>query len=192
MHIDVMDGKFVSLTGLNGGQVELLKTQVEIPMDVHLMTEELEPCIERFAAMHVHSILFHLEAQTQQKTFLLLQKIKSYGVRCGLAISPHTPVEGLALFLPCVDEILLMSTTPGEAHSVFTTSAFERLDALHQLVQEQNPEIVISVDGGINERLAALCVQHGADKIIIGRSFFNSAAPRQLAQNIRKLQSVSL
>lgn len=184
LHMDVMDGKFVPLKGLSDDNIEWLLRQIDLPADLHIMTCDAQSSIEHYSALPLNSILFHLGAENEEKTLSLLKTIREKGFRCGLVISPDLPVESVAPYIAELDEILLMSTLPGEPHSVFLPAAFERMKVLRQLIDAQGAKVQLSVDGGIDQEKLALCIQNGADKIVMGRAFFESEQPAAIISKV--------
>lgn len=177
LHIDIMDGKFVPLTGLSDDNVAWLFEQVKLPADVHIMACDIQECIEHYSSLPLNSILFHLGAETEEKTISLLCAIREKGIRCGLVISPEFPVDCITPYIHSLDEILLMSTAPGEPNSVFLPPAFDRVKELRNLIDSYDVDVVLSVDGGIDEEKAFKFIHHGADKLVMGRAFFENENP---------------
>lgn len=189
LHIDIMDGKFVPLKGLSDNNIAWLFEQVKLPADVHIMTCDTQASIEHYSSLPLNCILFHLGAETETKTLSLLHSIRQKGLRCGLAISPDVPVDNIGPYIHSLDEILLMSTLPGEPNSVFLPSAFERVKELRNLMDSHGVDVVLSVDGGVDEEKAIHFIQQGADKLVMGRAFFESDNPDTI---IRKMHDTSL
>lgn len=186
LHIDVMDGHFVPLMGFGITWIDAIYKDMNIPLDIHLMTENTALFVPQYLEFDVKTLLFHVEAETEEETNILLALIRDRGVRCGLAISPNTPVSALHPYLGLVDEILVMSTMPGCKDSTFQSDTFQRLQEISTLIQSKSLDIVISVDGGIDLEHALRCIENGADKIVMGRAFFNSAHPELIAETIHK------
>ncbi len=186
LHIDVMDGHFVPLMGFGTTWIDAICKDHHIPLDIHLMTENTALFLPQYLEYNVKSLLFHVEAESEKETNILLNLIRNKGVRCGLAISPGTPVSALKPYLGHIDELLIMSTMPGCKDSTFQSDTFQRLQETSTLIQSESADIVVSVDGGIDLEHALKCIESGADKIVMGRAFFNSAHPELIVETIHK------
>lgn len=146
IHVDVMDGKFVLRSN---EPFEILKDiNISKKLDVHLMVEKPLSYIEKYAKLNTEYITIHHEIN--QDVFMLLDNIKSLGVKCGISINPDTDVEVLKGYLDRVDMILIMSVVPGKGGQKFIESTTDRLSQVKRMVDEVNRDIVICVDGGIN------------------------------------------
>lgn len=184
LHIDVMDGRFVPMIGLDTESIGKIAEISGMPMDIHLMTCDVERHLKQMKDYPAHAIWLHVEAENVATLHRLLEQIRKSGVRCGLAVSPETNMCKVKEFFPVLDEILLMSTEPGRSQTVFQESAFERLRKLDCMVRSFGRKVAIAVDGGLNVESAKKCIRLGADKVVIGRSFFQSDEKSEL---IRKL-----
>jgi Pentose-5-phosphate-3-epimerase len=175
LHIDVMDGHFVTLMGLSVSWLEAMRQYISVPLDVHLMTVNPERFIPQFALPGVKSMVFHLEGRTRAENRGALALIGKTGIKKGLAVSPATPLEEVRPYLAEMDELLLMSSQPGQPGSKFEPDTMERVRALRHMVEAGDYPLRISVDGGLTEELAHECLDNGADNIIMGRAFFQQS-----------------
>lgn len=185
LHFDVMDGHFVPMIGFG---VEALKSVIKVsslPIDVHLMTEKLNVILPEFLKLPVSSVLFHVENESEANITRFLKTIKENNVRAGLVISPHTNIEVLSNHLPFLDEILIMSAIPGTFGSTFIDDTFNRIKNVKKMVSSYS-NIIISVDGAIDEHKAENCVLNGAKKIIMGRAFFKNDDSYELVRKIHQ------
>lgn len=188
VHVDVMDGHFVTLTGLGDNWFEAMRTRITLPVDVHFMTLSPERFICRFAQYDPATIIFHAESAAGGKVERSLAMLADFGVRSGLALSPDSDVATIAPFLEKIDEVLVMTTQPGEPGSVFIPGSQTRIEAVRCLADKMRAKVVISVDGGLDAALAVDCIAHGAHKVIMGRSFFTNRDPDELARTIHNCQ----
>ena len=146
IHIDVMDGKFVSQkTFLPEEIIEISKIS-EKKLDVHLMVEEPIDYIEKIKGLqNIEYITIHLEIGKNIKE--IISKIKNYGFKVGLSIKPNTDISKIEPYLNDIDLILLMTVEPGLGGQKFIPSSKNRLKQLKKMVNET---ILLEVDGGIN------------------------------------------
>ncbi len=184
IHIDVMDGHFVPLFGFNNMWAKAVGDYVCLNRDIHFMVYPTEEMIDRFMDEKVDTITLHLDSAPEDVLLYGISYIRECGKRTGIAISPHTKVERLLPFLDHAMEILVMSTAPGEENSCFVEETYERIERIKQLIGER--DISIAVDGGLNAQRARRCIASGADKIIMGRTYFAEAHKGDLIREIQQ------
>lgn len=192
LHIDVMDGYFVTLTGLGESWLEAMRPHIRLPIDVHLMTMSPERFIPRLAPFEVASMTIHLEGRDLDENRDLLERIGRCGARKGLAISPDTPVSALFPYLESIDDILVMTTQPGEPGSMFIPESLDRIHAVRSLLDRARSRAGISVDGGLDLERARMCLRRGADKVVMGRAFFHHPHPASVAATVHEMKNVPL
>lgn len=149
IHIDVMDGKFV--TGVHFQNIDELRAINEVtkyPMDVHLMVEEPLSYIKQLNGMNIEFITIHLEIGKDIRE--ILKRIKQFGYKVGLSIKPNTLVKEVEQYLDIVDMVLVMSVEPGLGGQKFMESTIDRVKELKELIDKSGRDILIEVDGGIN------------------------------------------
>lgn len=148
IHVDLMDGKFVENKNFTIGEVTKLLGNTKKMLDVHLMTLKPEKYVEDLALLNTEFITFHIEAvKDPLKT---IEFIKNLGLRVGIAINPETDIKAIEPYFSLIDQILVMSVTPGKGGQEFIPDVFKKIDELIELKEKYN--FIISVDGGINER----------------------------------------
>lgn len=146
IHLDVMDGKFVSQKSLSIEEITALSKLSEKKLDVHLMVEDPLEYIEKIKDLdNIEYITIHLEINKDIKN--ILSKIKLYGYKCGTSIKPDTDINELEPYLQDLDLILLMTVEPGLGGQSFIPESTSRLNKIKELVKDN---IKLEVDGGIN------------------------------------------
>ena len=149
IHIDVMDGKFVSQFSLSAEEIIELSKISEKKLDVHLMVKDPMYYIEQIKDLtNIEYITIHLEIDKDIKD--ILSKIKSYGYKTGLSIKPNTDINYLIPYLEDLDLILLMTVEPGLGGQPFIESSIKKIKDLKKLINNTN--VKIEVDGGINNK----------------------------------------
>lgn len=171
VHIDVMDGVFVSQISYGQPVVRKLKPHSSIPFDVHLMVAHPENHIDSFAEAGADYITFHWEAAVHHHR--IIESIHRAGKKAGIAFVPSTPVSVLKEVLPFVDIVLVMTVDPGFGGQHFIFQCADKIAELVSLRAVHGWNYLISVDGGINTETAVLVSHKGADIIVSGSSFFN-------------------
>ena len=170
VHVDVMDGHFVPNLTIGAPVVKALSKVTDLVLDVHLMIENPEKYIKDFVDAKSDIITFHYEA-TKEKTLDVINLIKSYGVKVGLSIKPKTPVDEIVSFLDKVDLILVMTVEPGFGGQKFMQDCADKIETIKKLAPSN---VIIEVDGGINNVNAQYCKDKGATAFVAGSYVFNS------------------
>ncbi len=169
LHIDVMDGHFVPNITIGVPVVKSLRKVTNLVLDVHLMIENPEKYIEPFVKAGADIITFHYEATNAAKE--LIEKIHSYGIKAGISIKPNTPTESIYPYLNIVDMVLVMTVEPGFGGQGFIHECAAKIP----LIRERAPkELIIQVDGGINNVTSKICTSLGTNCLVAGSYIFNS------------------
>lgn len=184
LHVDIMDGHFVPLFGLNPVWLKQIKKVYSIDQDFHFMAYMTKEMLEPYFSLEPVGITIHLEAGKKKENLEILQQIKEKGIRAGIAISPESEWEEIKPYLDEAEEILVMSTVPGREGSVFIESTYEKIRCIKHLITEQKRNTMLSVDGGLNLERALDCIRNGAERIIMGRAFFGSSQKKELVKEI--------
>lgn len=163
LHVDLMDGLFVDDNNFTWEETWPLLNKVTKPLDIHLMTLDVEHHIKNARVLNPEFITFQLEAAKYIKDCIEL--VKSSGIKCGIAISPETLVEEIEPYLKKIDLVLVLSVHPGQGGQKFIPETIEKLARLKELKKDYN--FLIEVDGGMNEKTIDL-VREYADIVVSG------------------------
>ncbi len=170
IHVDVMDGHFVPNITIGVPVVKSLKKITALPLDVHLMIENPQDYIEAFANSGADIITFHYEA-VQENITGIINKIKSFGIKVGISIKPKTPPQVLLPYLDKVDMVLVMTVEPGFGGQAFMSDCAEKI----KFIRENAPkDLIIQVDGGINDKTGQICSGYGANSLVAGSYIYNA------------------
>lgn len=183
VHIDVMDGAFVPNITLGAPVVKSLRKCSAAVFDVHLMVERPEAHIASFAEAGADVITFHIEAV--RHAHRLVQEIKSLGCRAGVALNPATPLVMLEELMADIDMALIMTVNPGFGGQKFIPSMLEKIALLRHTVEENDFELDIEVDGGINAETAPLVREAGANILVAGSAVYGASDIEKAIQAIR-------
>lgn len=183
IHLDIMDGKFVKNRTWTFSEIKKLTSYSHLPLDVHLMVEKPEKYIEDYALLNTNDIIFHYEAVKDIESMINL--IKSYGLKVGIAVNPNTNVELLFPYLNKIDLVLIMSVYPGESGQSFIENSLEKIKILKEEIIKQEVKTLIEVDGGINDETALLCKEAGVD-VLVSASFIH----KDIINNIEILKKI--
>lgn len=174
-HLDVMDGSFVPNLSFGLPVIEHIRKATTKICDVHLMIVEPEKYAEAFKKAGADILTVHYEACTHLHRNL--QQIKSLGMRTGVALNPHTPVQVLADILQDIDLVCLMSVNPGFGGQQFIPHTLVKIRQLKQMIQERNIHTHIEIDGGVTLQNAKSILDAGADVLVAGNTVFRSEDP---------------
>ena len=185
IHVDVMDGHFVPNLTIGPDVVKSIRDKSNIPFDVHLMIDPVQPYIEGFVNAGADIISIHPEANDD--TDACLKKIKSHNVKAGLAINPDTNWEVVKPYMEVLDLILVMSVHPGFGGQKFISSALDKLEILRKEIDQSGRDIELEIDGGINFENIQSVIDAGANVIVAGTTTFKGGQS-EYANNIKKLR----
>lgn len=172
IHIDVMDGSFVPNKQFTTEEINNLGIISKKKFDVHLMVDNPREYIENLDISNIEYIIVHSEIDKDIDELLGL--IKSYNVKCGLSIKPNTDISILTPYLNKLDLILVMSVEPGFSGQEFISNSLDRVSKLKQIIKNNNLDIVMAIDGGINGSNASLVKKSGIDMVVSGSYVTNS------------------
>ena len=188
-HIDVMDGKFVEKDTYQKmlEYSSYIKRISNLPMDVHLMVEDVETGIEVFSAVEPNIITFHLEAcKNKEEVMKYIQAIKEKGSRVGIAIKPNTPIEEVYEYLPYIHMCLVMTVEPGLGGQTLITDMLAKISTLKSHIEKHNLEIDIQVDGGINLKTANRVKEAGANILVAGTAILMASDYKVIIDELKK------
>lgn len=172
IHIDVMDGSFVPNKQFTTEEINNLEIISKKKFDVHLMVDNPKEYIENLDISNIEYIIVHSEIAKDIDE--LLDLIKSYNVKCGLSIKPNTDISILTPYLNKLDLILVMSVEPGFSGQEFISNSLDKVSKLKQIIKNNNLDIVMAIDGGINGSNASLVKKSGIDMVVSGSYVTNS------------------
>ena len=183
IHVDIMDGKFVENKTWTYSEIKKIVSYSNKPLDVHLMVEKPKKYIEDYAMLNTDRIIFHYEATKDIDE--MIDYVKNYGLKVGLAINPDTDEKVLYPYLKKIDEVLVMSVVPGKSGQSFIETSVNKIKNIKEEIVKQNLNTQISVDGGINNETGLLCKEAGCD-ILVSASYIH----QNISENIKTLKSL--
>ena len=184
LHVDVMDGLFVPNISFGQPVVRHIKRHAQKPLNVHLMIKEPDRYIADFRNAGADILTVHYEACTHLDR--TLHAIRDAGMRCGVALNPHTPVSLLEDILLVCDMVLIMSVNPGFGGQKFIENTYKKVGQLRRMCDDCNPSCLIEVDGGVNLTNAHLLYEAGADVLVAGNAVFSSDNPAATIQCLKQ------
>ena len=169
-HIDVMDGKFVEKDTYKKmlEYASYIKRISNLPLDVHLMVEDVNSAVDDFLAVEPNIITFHYEACKEEEVMHIINKIKENHCRVGLSIKPETKIEEIYEFLPYIHMCLVMTVEPGKGGQTLLNDMVDKISSLKKYIEENNIDMDIEADGGINLKTADAVKNAGANILVSG------------------------
>lgn len=168
LHLDIMDGHFVPNITFGPDQVKSIAKYTHLPLDVHLMIENPNEYIEKFAESKPYIITLHHESKGD--IIECLKTIRNFGIKSGISIKPDTDIYSIEKYLDYIDMVLIMSVYPGFGGQKYLSESTKRVSAAKEIIGNRN--IYLQVDGGINAETAKIAACAGADVLVAGSYVF--------------------
>lgn len=173
VHFDVMDGHFVKNISFGNLFLKRINNRIDLVKDVHIMIENPLSMVEKYAECGANYLTFHYEAcKDDKEVFDVIDKIHECGMKAGISVKPETPVAKVFPFLHSLDLVLIMSVEPGLGGQKFINLSLNKIIALKNKINEEKVNVLISVDGGVNDVTGPDCVKVGADVLVVGQYLF--------------------
>ena len=172
LHIDIMDGHYVSNITFGSNFVKSIRPITNITLDVHLMISPVKQYVESFVKAGANIVSFHPEADSSPEK--IIEEIKSLGCKCGIAVHPKIEIKDIEKYISLVDLIIVMTVVPGLGGQNFMENQLTKISTLNELRAKEGLEFEIEIDGGINYKTSKLCVDKGADVLVAGSYIYNS------------------
>ena len=183
-HLDVMDGRFVPNISFGPMLIEFFRKATSKVCDVHLMIEEPEKYTDAFHKAGADILTVHYEAC--RHLHRNIQQIKDLGIKAGVAINPHTPVEVLKNVIKEIDLVCLMSVNPGFGGQKFIGETIQKIKELRILIDQRGSNALIEIDGGVTLENAGSILKAGADVLVAGNTVFKSSNPAETIRLLKK------
>ena len=184
-HLDVMDGRFVPNISFGMAIVEKISKATNKPCDVHLMIEEPGRYAADFKIAGADHLIVHYEACPHLHRNI--QQIKDLGMKAGVAINPHTPVQLLQDMLEYTDIVCMMSVNPGFGGQEFIPHTLTKIQLLRQRIDQLKLHTIIEVDGGITLENAHAVIEAGAHALVAGTTIFNASDPKEAIHRLKHI-----
>lgn len=185
VHVDVMDGHFVPNLVLGPSVVESLARATDTPLDVHLMIEDPDRWAPDYVDAGASGVTFHLEAA--RAPVKLARDLRAMGARAAVALRPATPVDMVSDLLGEVDQVLLMTVEPGFGGQSFLDLVVPKIRRARELIDAQDTEIWLQVDGGISPETIGRAAEAGADTFVAGSAVYRAPDPDEMVTQLRGL-----
>ena len=184
-HIDIMDGVFVPNISFGMPVLKAIAKHATKPLDVHLMIVNPDQYIETFAELGSTVLTVHYEACDHLHR--TLQKIKSCGMKAGVALNPHTPISVLESIIKDVDVVCIMSVNPGFGGQSFIEETYTKVKELKAMITKKGSNALIEIDGGVTNKNAKQLIDAGADVLVAGSYVFGADDPIKTIEGLKNL-----
>jgi len=181
VHIDVMDGHFVPNISIGVPVVKSIRKKTDMFLDTHLMIENPEKYIEAFALAGADLITFHYEA-CSDKVDEVIDLIKSFGKKVGISIKPKTEPNVIFPYLNKIDLVLVMTVEPGFGGQEFMHDCAMKIP---QIKENASENLIIQVDGGINNLTAKICTSLGANSLVAGSYIYGASDYKKAIDSLK-------
>lgn len=181
LHLDVMDGVFVPNISFGLPLLSAAKKVATCPLDVHLMIVKPEKYIQAFVKAGADIVTIHVESTNQVSQ--VVSEIKALGAKAGLSLRPSTPIQAIEPYLDQIDLVLVMTVEPGFGGQSFRQDQVEKIDWLYNQKTQRQLDLLIEVDGGINDQTVLMC--KNADIFVAGTYIFKSDNPKLAMDKLR-------
>ena len=188
-HIDVMDGKFVEKDTYKKmlEYADYIKRISSLPLDVHLMVEDVKQAVNDFIGVEPNIITFHLEAcKNDEEVMELINYIKDMNCKVGISVKPNTPIEDVFKFLPYIHLCLVMTVEPGKGGQTMLGNMVNKIKLLKEYVDKNDLDIDIEADGGINLRTADSVKKAGANVLVSGSAILSANDYKVIIDELKK------
>lgn len=184
-HIDIMDGVFVPNISFGMPVLKAISQHAQKTIDVHLMIVEPDRYISTFKSLGADNLTVHYEACTHLHR--TLQAIKAEGMKAGVAINPHTNVALLEDVINDTDLVCIMSVNPGFGGQKFIENTYKKITQLKEIIERNNAQTLIEIDGGVTDQNARKLVDAGADVLVAGSFVFSADNPTKTIANLKEI-----
>jgi ribulose-phosphate 3-epimerase len=185
IHIDVMDGLFVPNISFGIPVLSSIQKHTKKPLDVHLMIERPDLYVEEFKNAGADILTVHIEAS--KHLHRTLQSIHAQKMKAGVALNPHTSISQLEEILPFTDMVLIMSVNPGFGGQKFINQSIDKIERLREMANRLNPDLLIEVDGGVDQKNAIELIHAGVNILVCGSSVFNALYPKLVISSLKHI-----
>jgi len=185
-HIDMLDGTFTNTHAFPVEHLKIINDASDFPMDIHLMTNHPIESLPEYIDAGGDMLTAHVEAVNPRK---YIDAVKKYDKMVGLAINPDTPLSSIVDYIGELDRILIMTVVPGKTGQSFIEAPLSKVREARTIIDKHNYNVELCVDGGINEKTAALAVDAGVDVVVSGAGILYKDDMIKAVEELRLLAS---
>jgi ribulose-phosphate 3-epimerase len=184
LHLDVMDGHFVPNISFGPAMVRAIRPLTRLKLDVHLLCSRPEIMLKEYAEAGANHLTVHVELDGQVTS--LIWRIKSLGLKVGLAVNPPTAITNVAPYLGQIDQLLIQTVNPGFGGQEFISETVPKIQQAAAWRREKDLDLRILVEGGIDLATAGECARAGADVFVSGAGLFRQRQMKRVLGKMRE------
>jgi ribulose-phosphate 3-epimerase len=188
IHLDIMDGVFVPNITFGFPVIKQIKSQTKKPLDAHLMIVNADKYLKDFKDVGVDRLTVHMEANLHLDR--TVSEIINLGMKPGVALNPHTSLEGLEFILPKLSMVLIMTVNPGFGGQKFIDYSYDKVRKLKHMINETGSFTLIQVDGGVSKTNIKPLFEAGVDVFVVGNSIFSSSDPLEMISDLKEMENL--
>ena len=193
IHCDVMDGRFVKAKTFGPKKVSEINKLTQKTLDVHLMVKNPARKIKKYIKAGADILTIHYESIKNKKKIVdVLQNIKKMGAFAGLSFNPTTSVLEILPYIYFCDMLLVMSVIPGKSGQEFMPETLVRIDTINKFLNKQKMDVVLEVDGGVNDKNVSLLKEKGVDSVVLGNYLYTSGDLNKAIKSIKEDKSSAI
>ena len=185
LHFDVMDGLFVPNISIGLPVLKSLRKATDMPIDVHLMIERPIRYVGDFCKAGADLLTFHIESDTEENIHAAIAATKALGKKAGITLKPGTPAKAILPFIKEVDLALVMTVEPGFGGQTLMYDQLPKIKQIREYIDTIAPDVELEVDGGVDAKTAAFCIEAGAEVLVAGSAVFGKADHAAAIQAIK-------
>ena len=188
-HIDIMDGKFVEkdTQKMMYDYSNTIKQISNIPLDVHLMVEDVKENIDRYIPLTPSIITFHYEAcKNDEEVVELINYIKEAGIKPSISIKPNTSLDKIKKFIPMLYMVLIMTVEPGKGGQKLIPECLEKAKELKEYIEQNNLDAYVEIDGGVNKETIEEVRKAKIDIAVAGSAIINAEDYKTAINELKK------
>ena len=186
VHCDIMDGVYVNNITFGIEMIRAIKKYTSLPLDVHLMIVKPEKYVKEFIKAGANIITFHADATDDVDSTIAL--IKDMGAQAGLVINPDKDIEHTFAYLKDISVVMFMGVFPGFGGQCFIECVYDKISALKKHIQDNNYNVMLEVDGGVNLNNAPFLKECGIEILVAGNTVFTSSDPKDTIEKLRNIK----
>ena len=188
IHLDVMDGVFVPNITFGFPVIRQIKSLTKKPLDAHLMIADADKYLTEFKNAGVDRLTVHLEACPHLDR--TISEIINLGMKPGVAVNPHTSLEGLEYILPKLSMVLIMTVNPGFGGQKFIDYSYKKVRKLRHMIIESGAFTLIQVDGGVGKSNIKSLLDAGVDVFVVGNTIFSASSPLEMISDLKEMENL--
>lgn len=188
VHVDIMDGHFVPNLSFGPDITKTVNGLTDKELDVHLMIEEPEKWVETYINAGADTVIFHVEAAKDHVK--LARRIRELGAKAGFCVKPGTDIEPYLSDLAEFDEVLVMSVEPGFGGQKFMPEQLGKVRTLREVIDSNQLDVIIEIDGGINAETIAQAAEAGVDAFVAGSAVYGQEDRAEAIAQLRRLATI--